>query len=109
MKKMWRICHFLEMRTTGTETTSLVQLVTEYCELEKKAQSSFFALTEKAIDMFEHGLDDKQVGKEFRLAFAQANGMRSSLTPPSSKRLPGPRRSIGRLKRRSKLERSVMR
>ena len=72
---MWQICHFLEMTTTGTGTTTLTQLVAEYCELEKKAQSSFFPLTETAIDMFERGLNEKQVGKEFRLAFAEANGI----------------------------------
>ena len=70
----------LFMTTTDTNTntmveTNLVQLVDEYCQLEKKAQSKFSALTEKAIEMFEHGFDEKKVGKEFRLAFAEAKGL----------------------------------
>ena len=68
------------MTPTSTEThttveTNLVQLVAEYCQLETKAQSKFLPLTERAIEMFEHGLDAKRVGKEFRLAFAEANGL----------------------------------
>jgi hypothetical protein len=58
---------------TETTTTTLVQLVGEYCQLERKAESMLFPLTEQALEMFEHGLDAKRVGKEFRLAFAQAN------------------------------------
>src|SRR6476619_4215786 len=60
--------------TTHTETT-LLQLVVKYCQLEKQAQSKYFPLTEKAIEMFEYGLDKKQVSKQFRLAFAEANAM----------------------------------
>ena len=71
--------HFA-MTTTTTQTTveaTLVQLVAEYCQLEKEAQSKYFPLTEKAIDLFEHSMTEEQVSKQFRLAFAQANGMES--------------------------------
>jgi hypothetical protein len=54
------------MTTTTTQTeTTLLQLVVEYCQSEKQAQSKYFPLTEKAIEMFEYGLDKNKSVSSF--------------------------------------------
>jgi hypothetical protein len=64
--------------TSAPPQVTLQQLVREYCELENQAQSKYFPLTEKALEMFERNLNAKQVRKEFMSAFCEVNGITSN-------------------------------